>query len=180
MAAQLGGVARRCAELGGEPASAEAVDHWLTHRNRVPSFGEFLEKGIVLDTIEVAATWDRVMPLYRTAVASLQGVEGLLNASAHTSHSYRSGSNLYLTFLARPAQHEQMEATYSECWRRVLDATVGAGGGIAHHHGIGRVRAARLVDEIGPTGVDLLRAIKGALDPEDLLNPGALLPPKAR
>jgi alkyldihydroxyacetonephosphate synthase len=73
-----------------------------------------------------------------------------------------------------------MEATYHECWRRVLDATLGAGGGIAHHHGIGRVRAARLVDEIGPAGVDLLRAIKRALDPGDLLNPGTLLPPKAR
>jgi alkyldihydroxyacetonephosphate synthase len=180
VAAQLGGVAHRCGELGGEPASAEAVDHWLTHRNRVPGFGGFLEQGIVLDTIEVAATWDRVVPLYRAAVASLQGVEGLLNASAHTSHSYRSGTNLYLTFLARPAQREQMEATYHECWRRVLDATLGAGGGIAHHHGIGRVRAARLVDEIGPAGVDLLRAIKRALDPSDLLNPGTLLPPKAR
>ena len=42
---------------------------------------------------------------------------------------------------------------------------------------IGRVRAARLEDEIGPAGVGLLRAIKRALDPEDLLNPGALLPP---
>ena len=101
VAAQLGGVAHRCGELGGEPASAEAVDHWLT-RNRVPGFGGFLEQGIVLDTIEVAATWDRIVPLYRAAVASLQEVEGLPNASAHTSHSYRSGTNLYLTFLARP------------------------------------------------------------------------------
>jgi alkyldihydroxyacetonephosphate synthase len=179
VAAQLGGVARRCAELGGEPAGAEAVDHWLSHRNRVPGFGVFLEKGIVLDTIEVAATWDRAVPLYRAAVASLERVEGLLNASAHTSHSYRSGTNLYFTFLARPARREQMEATYHECWRRVLDATLGAGGGIAHHHGIGRVRAARLVDEIGTVGVDLLRAIKRALDPGDLLNPGTLLPPRA-
>ena len=174
--AGLRGLARCCGAAGGEEASAETVDHWLEHRNRVPGFDVFLEKGIILDTIEVAATWEHVVPLYRAAVASLEQVEGILNASAHTSHSYRSGTNLYFTFLARPAQREAMEATYHECWRRVLDATVANGGGIAHHHGIGRVRAARLVDEIGAEGVDVLRAVKRALDPGDLLNPGTLLP----
>ena len=48
--------------------------------------------------------------------------------------------------------------------------------GIAHHHGIGRVRRERLPDEIGDTGVELLRSIKRALDPDNLLNPGVLLP----
>ena len=32
--------------------------------------------------------------------------------------------------------------------------------------------------EIGEEGVSLLRAVKHALDPDDLLNPGNLLPPK--
>jgi len=177
--AQLAGVARRCVAVGGDESGADAVDHWLLHRNRVPGFGTFLEKGIILDTIEVAATWDRVVPLYRDAIAGLEQVDGMLSATAHTSHSYRSGTNLYFTFLARPAERSAMEATYHACWSQVMDATVANGGGIAHHHGIGRVRAARLADEIGPVGVDVLRAVKRALDPGDLLNPGALLPPRS-
>jgi FAD/FMN-containing dehydrogenase len=37
------------------------------------------------------------------------------------------------------------------------------------------VRRDYLGGEIGAAGVELLRAIKNALDPDDLLNPGALL-----
>ena len=69
-----------------------------------------------------------------------------------------------------------MAEIYLECWRRTLDASLAVGGGIAHHHGIGRVRRDRLADEIGATGVALLRSLKRALDPDDLLNPGVLLP----
>jgi alkyldihydroxyacetonephosphate synthase len=69
-----------------------------------------------------------------------------------------------------------MADTYRECWRRTLEATLAGGGGIAHHHGIGRVRRAFLPAEVGETGVAVLRAVKRALDPDGLLNPGVLLP----
>jgi alkyldihydroxyacetonephosphate synthase len=72
-----------------------------------------------------------------------------------------------------------MAETYRECWRRTLDASLAAGGGIAHHHGIGRVRRDRLGDEIGESGVALLWSLKRALDPDGLLNPGVLLPDDA-
>jgi alkyldihydroxyacetonephosphate synthase len=176
VAAQMDGVAERCAAAGAGQASAAPVDRWLEHRNRVPGFDVFLDQGIVLDTIEIGATWDRLVPIHRDAVAALEAVPGMLSASAHTSHAYRSGTNFYFTFLARPEEPSKMEETYQACWRAVLDATEAHGGGIAHHHGIGRVRAERLVDEIGPAGLSVLRAVKDALDPDHLLNPGALLP----
>ena len=69
-----------------------------------------------------------------------------------------------------------MPEVYSECWRRTMQATVASGGGIAHHHGIGRVRRGHLRAELGDTGIALLRAVKRSLDPDDLLNPGVLLP----
>jgi alkyldihydroxyacetonephosphate synthase len=178
VAAEVPAVAVLCRDAGGAASDPAAVDHWLEHRNRVPGFRGFLEKGIVLDTIEVAATWDRVVPLYERVVASLGEVEGIRAATAHSSHSYRSGTNLYFTFVARPERRERMTAVYHECWRRVMEATVACGGGIAHHHGIGRVRRGWLAAEIGHTGVSVLRAIKRALDPGDLLNPGVLLPPE--
>ncbi len=42
-----------------------------------------------------------------------------------------------------------------------------------------QVRRDRLVDEIGVPGVALLRSLKRALDPENLMNPGVLLPDPA-
>jgi alkyldihydroxyacetonephosphate synthase len=174
--AEAEGVAELCRSSGGVEASAAAVDHWLEHRNRVPGFREFLERGIIVDTVEVAATWDRVANLYDRVTRSLREVPGVLVAMAHSSHSYRSGTNLYFTFAAKPEDPAEMAPTYRECWRRVMEGTLALGAGIAHHHGIGRVRKGALVREVGETGVGLLRTIKRALDPELLLNPGTLLP----
>ena len=176
MGAESEAVAKLCSDRGGVVADAGVVDHWLRERNHVPGFRDFLEKGVVLDTIEVACTWDRVTELYERATASLRQVPGILLASAHSSHSYRSGTNLYITFVARPESPAGMRDTYRECWRRTLSAVRAVGGGIAHHHGIGRVRKGVLPGEIGVGGVALLRALKTALDPEGLLNPGVLLP----
>lgn len=169
-------VERLCREAGGVETDAAVVDHWLGHRNKVASFRSFLEQGVVVDTVEVAATWSRIGALYDGVVAALGSVPGVLAATAHSSHSYRSGTCLYFSFAAKPDDPKQLRQTYAACWRAVLSATLAAGGGIAHHHGIGRVRRPWLVDEIGETGVGVLRAIKRALDPDGLLNPGNLIP----
>jgi alkyldihydroxyacetonephosphate synthase len=179
VAAEAEGVADLCRVELGEAAGAKAVEHWLEHRNQVPSFRELNERGLVVDTIEVAATWDRVMPMYHAVVAALRELPEVALASAHSSHSYRSGTNLYFTFAARVEDRERMPGIYAECWRRAMAATAASGGGIAHHHGIGRVRRDQLRGELGDSGIALLRALKRSLDPDDLLNPGVLLPDPA-
>ncbi len=176
VSAQLEGVAAICRDHGGGESDPASVGHWLEERNRVPSLRELLERGIVADTIEVACTWDRVGRLYEEATRSLAGVTDVLVASAHSSHSYRSGTNLYITFAVRPQDPKHMAQSYRDCWERTMKATLSVGGGISHHHGIGRVRRDWLPDELGETGVRILRALKRALDPDQLLNPGALLP----
>ena len=131
---------------------------------------------MVVDTIEVAATWSRVHALYDGVVAALSKVPGVLSATAHSSHSYRSGTCLYFSFAAKPDDPARMRETYVACWNAAMEATLAAGGGIAHHHGIGRVRRPWLEAEIGASGVTVLRALKQALDPGGLLNRGNLIP----
>ena len=65
---------------------------------------------------------------------------------------------------------------YLESWDRALTATAEAGGGIAHHHGSGRLRRDYLHHDLGENGLGLLRKIKQAIDPHAILNPGNLLP----
>jgi len=164
-----------CTRNGGAATGAGAVEHWLGHRNNVPGFEPFLQKGIVVDTIEVAATWDSIQAVYADAVAAMRQVPGVLAASAHSSHSYVTGTNLYFTFAARPADAADMEEAYHRCWEATMRATLAHGGTIAHHHGIGRVRREWMREELGD-GLAVLRALKRALDPNGILNPGVLLP----
>lgn len=177
--AELAAVGAICRESGATPTDAGAVSQWLAHRNQVPSFRSFLEQGVVVDTIEVAATWSRLPAMYAGVVNALGEVPGLLAATAHASHAYRSGANLYFSFAVKPADASQIPAVYAECWRRTMEATLAAGGGIAHHHGVGRVRRGWLAQELGASGAALLWKLKDAIDPDGLLNPGNLLPPRA-
>lgn len=175
--AEASAVSDLCLARGGEEANAAAVDRWFDERNEVPGFRTFIEQGIMVDTIEVASTWQHVTRIYDAVIGSLGEVPGILLASAHTSHAYRSGANLYFTFAVKPDEPARMADAYAECWRRAMRATLENHGGIAHHHGIGRVRRDYLAQELGQTGVAVLRAVKRALDPDGLLNPGNLLPP---
>jgi alkyldihydroxyacetonephosphate synthase len=174
--AEAAAVAALCRARGGEAADPAAVDAWFEHRNTVPSWRELFEQGLVVDTIEVATSWSRLAPLYAAVIDALGQVPNLVAASAHSSHAYRSGANLYFTFAVAPPDRSAMLAAYDACWQAAMRATVELGGGIAHHHGIGRVRRDWLLHELGPTGVRMLRAVKRALDPDGLLNPGVLIP----
>ena len=58
----------------------------------------------------------------------------------------------------------------------VLEIVVGLGGSISAEHGIGRAKRRWLTRVRGPADVDAMRAIKRALDPAGLLNPGVVLP----
>lgn len=174
--AELEATASIVGAAGGVEGDAACVAQWLEHRNQVPTFRELLERGLVVDTIEVASTWSLVIPLYEAVTRSVGEVPGVRAVSAHSSHSYRSGTNLYFTFIAHPDERSAMVETYRSCWQRTMRAALDLGAGIAHHHGIGRVRRAELAEELGPAGASLLRALKDAVDPEGLLNPGALIP----
>lgn len=175
--AEAAAVAELCERAGGQRTDSAALDLWFEKRNHVASFQTFLENGLVVDTIEVAATWGRVAELYDRVTRSLLELPDVRVATAHSSHSYRSGTNLYFSFAAKPDDPQRMEEIYTECWRRTMVAAAECGAGIAHHHGIGRVRRDFLASEIGSSGLSLLRSLKRALDPDGLLNPGALLPP---
>jgi alkyldihydroxyacetonephosphate synthase len=176
VAAELVAVTRIAAEHGLARVDEAAVADWMEHRNAVPHWQSFLARGIVVDTVEVSAPWSRIGHTYDRVIARLRRIPDVINASAHSSHVYRSGLNLYFSFAARPADSQAMADRYRRCWQAVMEETAAAGGGIAHHHGIGRVRRDYLHHDLGDVGLATLRRLKRALDPDGLFNPGVLLP----
>ena len=169
-------VAESCTAAGGSAAPADAVDAWFEHRNAVPSWADLLANGIVADTIEMATEWSKLPALYDAVIAALQAVPHVVAASAHSSHAYRSGANLYFTLAAAPPDPADRAPTYDRCWHAAMTAADDLGAGLSHHHGIGRVRRPWMEAELGTGGTAMLRSVKSALDPEGLLNPGVLIP----
>jgi alkyldihydroxyacetonephosphate synthase len=174
-AAEADACAREAAAGGGTSIGPEPAAHWLEARNTVPSWDFFLDREMLADTIEVAATWDRIDAIYETVVAALAGSPGVILASGHSSHGYQQGTNIYFTFVMKPADFARAEEDYLEAWGRAMRATLTAGGTISHHHGIGRLRAPWIAEELG-SAFPMLRDLKRTFDPSGLMNPGALVP----
>lgn len=150
------------------------VDRWLEHRNDVSALHEVVERGIVVDTIEIAAPWSRLPGIYEVAKSAVLEVDKTLICTAHASHSYMSGACLYFTFAGVPgADARSKDAYYVAAWDAAMRAVRAGGGTISHHHGIGLVRARFMREELGE-GLEVLSSVKAALDPNGILNPGKL------
>ncbi|MCW2738572.1 FAD-linked oxidase C-terminal domain-containing protein [Nocardioides sp.] len=57
----------------------------------------------------------------------------------------------------------------------ILQAAIRLGGTITGEHGVGRTKKAALPDQLGEDVMALTRRVKDALDPQGILNPGAVL-----
>jgi alkyldihydroxyacetonephosphate synthase len=170
--ATLAVVADCCAAAGGDPAASELVDGWLAHRNDTSALQGLTRKGFVVDTMEIAAPWSRLPALFDDVRAALTAVPHALVASCHLSHSYPDGACLYFTFAAAPPPDE-IEATYVALWDAGQRAVLAGGGNLSHHHGVGLNRSRFMATAVG-AGLDVLIAVKAALDPRGILNPGKL------
>ena len=148
------------------------VDTWFGHRNDVAALEGLISKGYVVDTMEVSAPWSKLDAIYDAAVAALSAVPGTLAASAHQSHSYPTGACLYFTF-AGGVEPDEREAYYVAAWDAGTRAVLANGGSLSHHHGIGLNRA-RFVREALGDAHGTVTAIKAALDPHGICNPGKL------
>jgi glycolate oxidase len=73
---------------------------------------------------------------------------------------------------ADPSSVEKGHRVFDEIMARGL----ALGGTCTGEHGVGLLKNDWLATEIGPVGVDVHAAIKRALDPANLLNPGKVLP----
>jgi glycolate oxidase len=65
-------------------------------------------------------------------------------------------------------------AKVEEALHQIAEIALGLGGTLTGEHGIGTLKAPYLEMEVGPVGIDVMRAIKRALDPAGILNPGKM------
>ena len=139
---------------------------------------ELLAHGVMVETLETATTWERLLELHSAVVGALDGALRERGTPpivmGHVSHVYRAGASLYFTFVARQQAGEEL-AQWHAAKVAASDAILAHGGTITHHHAVGRDHAPWLAGEVGELGIELLRAAKARLDPDGIMNPGKLL-----
>ena len=164
-----------CIANNAQSADVALVEHWMNHRNDTSGLQSLSKKGFVIDTMEVAVCWSKVNQVAETVKKSIMTVTGARSASCHISHSYIDGACIYFTFVAEPASNtlEAIEIAYDAIWNAAQNSALDAGANLSHHHGVGINRAKFIKRALGPAH-DVLAAIKDALDPKDILNPGKL------
>lgn len=165
---------------GGRSRGEEPARSWERGRFNSPALRDtLLDIGVLAETLETAATWS-VLPGLKRAVtdaltASLSDDGSKPIVMCHISHVYPAGASLYFTVVAALTPEPAAQ------WQRAKDAAsraIGtAGGTITHHHAVGRDHRPYLQQEIGPLGVEVLRAVKQTLDPSGIMNPGVLVAP---
>jgi alkyldihydroxyacetonephosphate synthase len=159
--------------LGGRPGRA-----WERSRFHGPYLRDALmDEGYLVETFETVTTWSNIAPLHeRVREAALEVLGERCYVMAHISHTYDTGASLYFTVLAGGWHDPEVAARrWREAKATITDAIVDGSGALSHHHGIGRDHRRWLPAQIGDTGMDVLASIKATVDPNGVMNPGALL-----
>jgi alkyldihydroxyacetonephosphate synthase len=157
--------------LGTKPGVA-----WRRERFAAPYLRDLLlGTGLLVETLETATSWSGLPALHDAVRSALFEALNRPVVMCHVSHVYPAGASLYFTVLADRDDSDPL-GQWERAKTAASKAIVAAGGTITHHHGVGLEHRNYLTNEIGQVGVTTLRAIKKALDPAGILNPGKLIP----
>jgi len=104
-------------------------------------------------------------------------VEALLPGVRPVPFGHVGDGNIHFN-LTQPvgAEREAYLARWEAVNRVVHDIAIDLGGSISAEHGIGRFKRDELQRVKSAVELDMMRRVKTALDPESMMNPGALLP----
>ena len=130
-------------------------------------------------TVGAIASHDVSVPLSEIASLIREGQEALralapdlrFNIFGHVG----DGNLHYNLFPAEGRERGEYADLKERLSARLHDMVVERGGAISAEHGIGRFRAGELARLHDPAALAAMRAIKAALDPNGIMNPGAVL-----
>ncbi|MFZ1362083.1 MAG: FAD-binding oxidoreductase [Candidatus Nanopelagicales bacterium] len=157
-------------------------DGWEHARYSGPYLRDVLmDQGLLVETLETATRWSNMENLRNRVYQALTDSLRAGNPDApgphimsHLSHVYDTGGSLYVTVVAE-VEADDPVGQWERAKQAACQAIVEAGATITHHHAVGRDHAPFLAEEIGESGVELLRSIKAQVDPAGIMNPGVLV-----
>ena len=177
--AEADGSAAEAARLGEELREALEPDARVLHAPPLPreiwrwrdgvSIAVTAARGAKLSE-DIAVPVDRL----EEAIGETVGI-GERHALEACSWGHAGDGNLHASFLLDPGDAGQ-RARAGEAADELFDLALRLGGTVSGEHGIGLLKAGQLSRQWAPAAVAAHRAIKGALDPKGLFNPGKKAP----
>lgn len=159
------------AAVAGSPAQRSAL--WalregISEAQRVE--GATLKHDVTLPIADLAAWTDRIAPILETILPGVRRV----------TYGHVGDGNLHFNLSAPvvggSSDDDALRAAAVDLSTAIYDSVADAAGSISAEHGLGSTKAAAAASYKSEVEVDLMRAIKNALDPQGLMNPGTLLP----
>jgi glycolate oxidase len=148
-------------------SDAERDQLWAARRAALPALAS-LNNMVVLEDATVPRSHITDM------LVACAGIGRKYNLVLGT-FGHAGDGNLHPTILADKNNVDEMERVHRAV-EEIFEAALKFGGTLSGEHGIGIAKMKFLGDEIGESGLRLMRSIKESLDPTYLLNPGKLVP----
>jgi FAD/FMN-containing dehydrogenase len=142
---------------------AAARARFWSYRERVAEATAVLGVPHRFDVSVPMGSWDSFVTDMRARLVAVDEVDEVL------VFGHLADGNLHVEVLGPDPDDERADTV-------VLAAVADHHGSISAEHGVGRAKAAYLSLSRSPAEIATMRAIKAALDPRGLFNPGALLP----
>ena len=160
-----------CFDAAGATWSAVATDQeeadalFQARRLAYPALerlGPVLTEDVCVPKRHVADMLERIEQIaaeYDTVIANI---------------AHAGDGNLH-PLLITPHDDEPARIRAQQAFTAILDAALSFGGTVSGEHGVGTLKKDGLYKELAPAVIDMHRAVKNALDPDGILNPGKVI-----
>ena len=168
---QINTISEICKEYGARDVKVaqnekEAEDLWVARRSAFAAVSRVRPTIIGEDCTVPRDKIPEVVKKIREISAKYNIIIAVLG--------HAGDGNLHATILTDERDHEEM-ARVERAIEEIFIATLEAKGTLTGEHGVGRAKGKYLHLEVGKEGIDLMKALKKTMDPNNILNPGQML-----
>lgn len=162
---------------GGTSLGPSAGEMWWEGKYEPYAPGKLPQPPLMYGTFDTVARFADLPGIYRAKKQLIEEQFADVGAryTAHLSHWFDWGAMIYDRFYVdtAPDDPEEALALHDRLWDAGVLGSLGNGGVINEHHGIG-LKLGRFMRPQYGAGFDLMKGIKDSWDPQGIMNPGKL------
>lgn len=168
------------------PIDSKLIEGWFDQLNWGPKQVEdekedILKTNDVGFTTEIAADWENIGRIFDAVVDRVpKEIPDMIWIGGHSSHSYINGTNIYFVYYYHVegiSPEEEITKYHNPINKIIVEESLKHGGTMVHHHGVGKARAPWIKEEYG-SSFYILKTLKEAFDPNNIMNAGSIIPEK--